>query len=410
MKVTMKIFRLVVLVTVLLSSLPHDVKASEVRPPETIRDFPLDKLDKVALLKEREAIDKDSQNIEAARYWLTEIHDKNFRETLTKLEIPKLPLQLPSNYPNPLIPPESVPTTPFVGVEVVTNTLVITTSPVLTGSLPVTKGIKTGLPRNGSPLKRPIAQWGGGTPPRTIKVKVILYSNPNQQVGIAGFPSLLNQLVTDLNNGSRYHGGSYQSLVYSITAQITVQGIAPLVPAGQPSAGTMNMAAIYNQYGFCQQFEDGTLDQVWTFSDGSSSPWFEYSVKGRLFSTTGSDNNQPVCGEAGAAFGFVYSNRDSNGVWFPAVRSQALHSYSHYLETGILTYRWQYDQTRCDYLDGSGRAPSSNPSNTGWNQGCLNLGKPPSWQYGFMSHANSANSGGPLCSDSKKRKLKGTKQ
>jgi hypothetical protein len=233
---------------------------------------------------------------------------------------------------------------------------------------------------------------------KTIRARVVLYQTPTQTVGIPEWPSLLSVLVQDLN-AQATHGGVHD-VEYQVVAQTTIVSLPPRVPAGLPFAGEVDVNAVYNAVGACTAMNNGDYEQLWFISDGPSvnSP-IEWSVNGWTWNGNLGANNQPKCGEAGAFFAFVYSTRNSKtGAWSAASRYNALHSYSHFLE-GMVELRAQSDMTLCDYTDGGGRAFSSTYTNTANLDTCNTLGRPPSWQYGFTSHATITNSNVAVCGD-----------
>lgn len=66
----------------------------------------------------------------------------------------------------------------------------------------------------------------------------------------------------------------------------------------------------------------------------------------------------PNCGKARPMFTFVYANYyPSLGAYYPAYPHQAVHSFSHYIET-LFWMRKQEDRLYCDFIAANGRIAS----------------------------------------------------
>lgn len=311
----------------------------------------------------------DPKASEAARNWLEVTHTKNFEAQQAALA-KEQGAQPKSEAP-------AITLTPAAPIS----------DAAIPGGVPIDGGPKT--------LNKPAVFQGGA---RTINVKILHYVTVI--TGVAQFPAIVNSHKLALEQGSKFQGSGAQALSYNVISTSTINGAAPAIVSGTLS-GTLDIAAIYNTYGFCSQMNSGSLDQVWIWSDGfSTTAGYEFVVNGHAWSVYTSLSNIPKCGRAGAVFSFVYANNLSYpnpATWFPAIDWQAPHSYAHFVEQAHVS-SLQWDYSVCDFVDGAGRSPSAANGNVTY-AGSYCPGRPLSGVYGFTAHPDGTNGNIGVCGD-----------
>ena len=264
--------------------------------------------------------DYERQRAEAADYWLRHVH--------------KLP-----------VPPRLATTTP---------------QPAMTSEPPNTM---VGLPR--SNIASLVSESSQTTSHRVylpvvtkspVEVHVFVIAYMDILMGRAEFPQLLEDIRTDLGESTRWHGTGSQSLYFTISQLITTTNTSPI-----NTSGNLSFKAIFDTYDLCTKIDNGEIDQVWLFNPGTVPNPVEFAVNGDSYGIWNHLVDMPKCHRPRPMFTFVYANfwTDANQQlqWFPAYPHQAVHSFSHYVET-LFWYRKQEDRLYCDFIAANGRVAS----------------------------------------------------
>ena len=214
-----------------------------------------------------------------------------------------------------------------------------------------------------------------------VRVFVIAYLDVPE--GRSEFPQLLEDIRSDLSEGSKWHGVEEPALTFNVVELVTTFNSSPT-----NSQGNLSFQAVFDAYGLCTKIANGTIDQVWLFNPGNVPNPVEFAVNGNDYGIWNYLVDMPNCGPSRPMFTFVYVNRIGNS-YYPAYAYQAVHSFAHYVET-LFWYRKQQDKLYCDFIAANGRIPSYRegeyhqfPSECSGNYALSN-------QYGFSSLALSS--------------------
>lgn len=179
--------------------------------------------------------------------------------------------------------------------------------------------------------------------------------------GVQGLAPLLE---TDLEKASIFHGfdpleNNEAQIDYQIYNTIIHNEESPLLP-GQTGSGATDYNSIIDEHNICGLINEGTIDEVWLWSDRSGGYW-EANMFGPVsgaFSTNGPVVIRNDCSKAAHIMGFNYEvfydyKYDDQGQIHYLYPSSAysLHSFGHRIENTI-THFLDEGRDRVTVVDG----------------------------------------------------------
>lgn len=186
---------------------------------------------------------------------------------------------------------------------------------------------------------------------------------------------LTKQIITQLKEGSRYHGYADSNAQPYLEFQIYNDNVMqhPTIPPKQPNSNDYDYAAVYTYYDLCNLIQNGQVDEVW-FWDGGQGGFTEAITVGPegTWSTGGPAANPPNCGKEVTTMTFNYTRLDVD-----------LHTYVHRLE-GVFGHYFP-----CDFW-------TETWPWTGWPPQCTGL---VSDRYGYVGRPFTGNNNIGVCGD-----------
>lgn len=213
-----------------------------------------------------------------------------------------------------------------------------------------------------------------------VKVFAVAYVDISGTYDIDGWH---NQLMTELENGSKWHGTAPAAFDYSTyNNSVTRVFSAPPLRADN---GLFDYNRLYQDFNLCAKIQAGDVTEVWVWESGSARA-AEFVVNGNTWNAIPAGYSVPNCGRTVATFNFRYNTPVDN----------ALHSYGHRVEDAFLRFNVSGAST-CDFITNTGPAPSkvsgsiSDPNCTGVRN--------PSDTFGFIARPMTTNSNISVCGD-----------
>jgi hypothetical protein len=208
-------------------------------------------------------------------------------------------------------------------------------------------------------------------------------------IGTENIPidKLTIELISDLTRATTWHGYDPQSRsIPSLRYTLSISGVISLHenPPHTPS-GQFDYAAVYDRFGLCTMIQNGQVDEIWIWEDGTGNA-LESVIVGSDWSAKWG-RPVPNCGKTIVTLNFNYKRSIA----------MALHTYAHSVEH-IIHYSPYAKGEACDFFASPFILPSDSPGPERIPPGCFD-DKSLSAAYGFIARPMVENDGIAVCGD-----------